>query len=178
MDTVQAIMTPIEALPSITPETSLLDAADALKRSAANAPVPLLVAVRDASGTILGMLGMVDLLRGLNPEYAEHGLFASMKEQGMSPGIVGFFLEEVNLSPQSLETLCRTAAKLTVRDLLHPPSKEESIDAEATADVAIDLMVLRRRDYLLVLRGGAVAGVVDAAGVFDALMRRAGECAR
>ncbi|GFK95178.1 hypothetical protein NNJEOMEG_03036 [Fundidesulfovibrio magnetotacticus] len=177
MDSVQAVMTPLEALPSVSPETCLLDAAEALKRSASDAPVPLIVAVRDASGRMLGALGMVDLLRGLNPEYARDGFFDAMKEQGMGQSLVGFFLEEVNLSPQSLEALSDRAAALTVRDLLRPPAREETIDAESTADVAVDLMVLRRRDYLLVVRKGEVLGVVDAAGVFDALMRRAVRCA-
>jgi CBS domain-containing protein len=174
--TVSEVMTPAEELPSIGGKTTLLEAAAALKRSAMNAPVPLLVSVRGEDGLVMGILGMVDLLRGLSPKYADQGFLSDLKGQGLGPGLLEMFVEKYKLFHESMESICQAALTPTVDSLLGPPRKEDAVDAEASLDVAIDLMVLRRRDYLLVTRDGATIGVIDAAGVFDAIHKRL--CAR
>lgn len=174
---VTKIMTPAGDLPSVGMKTCLLDAAEALKRSAMNAPVPLLVAVRDDSGQVAGVLGMVDLLCGLNPKYAQEGFFSDVEDKGVSPGLLEMFVERYKLIHESLEAISAVASAATVGSLLRRPDKEETVDASASLDVAMDLMVLRRRDYLLVTDGDATIGVIDAAGVYDAIIRSVGLCA-
>jgi CBS domain-containing protein len=166
------IMTPAESLPSIPARTSLMDAAEALKQNAADTSAPRLVAVRSQDGAVAGILGMVDLLRGLNPKYADKGFFSDMAEHGVGSDMLGMLVEQYTLSPESLGAITHTAATNTVESLLGPPSADENIDAQATLDVAIDLMVLKRRDYLLVTRDQETIGVVDAVSVFDALLKQ------
>ena len=43
--------------------------------------------------------------------------------------------------------------------------------------VLIDLMVLRNRDYLLVVKGEETVGVIDAARVYDAILKGIAGCA-
>lgn len=174
--TVSEIMTPAGKLPSVNLKTGLLDAADALKKSAMNAPVPLLVAVRGEDGKVAGIIGMVDLLRGLNPKYAEKGIFSDMAGERLSKELLGMFVERYKLYHESMAHICRAASECTVDCLLHPPAKEETVEASATLDVAIDLLALRRRDYLLVMDKGAVVGVIDSAGVYDAILKAIGFC--
>lgn len=174
---VTEFMTPAGELPSVGMKTCLLDAADALKKSAMSAPVPLLVAVRDESGAVAGVLGMVDLLRGLNPKYAEKGFFSDISGKGVSAGILEMFVERYKLFHESLEAISTVASKATVESLLHTPGREETVDASTSLDVAMDLMVLRRRDYLLVTSEGVTVGVIDAARVYDAILKRIGFCA-
>ncbi|MBI4804351.1 MAG: CBS domain-containing protein [Desulfovibrio sp.] len=165
------IMTPAEDLPSITARTSLMEAAETLRRKTAD-PQARLVAVRGQDGAVAGILGMVDLLRGLNPKYADAGFFSDMAEHGVGSDMLGMFVEQYTLNPESLGALTRAASTNTVESLLGAPSEDESIDAMATLDVAIDLMVLKRRDYLLVTRGEETIGVIDAASVFDLLLKQ------
>lgn len=171
---VEDVMTPAEALPGISADTSLLDAAEALKRSAMNAPVPLLVAVRDDEGGVAGILGMVALLRGLNPRYEDEGFFADMADKGFDPAMLGMFVEKYTVHHEPLEKMFQAASTRRVGSLLEEPDRDETVDARASLDVAMDLMVLRRRDYLLVTREGTTVGVVDAANVYDAIRSRAG----
>jgi len=174
--TVSEIMTPAEMLPSVSLKTGLLDAADALKKSAMNAPVPLLVAVRGEDGKVAGILGMVDLLRGLNPKYADKGFFKDVTDKGLSKELLGMFVERYKLFHESMAHICRAASQCTVDCLLHPPAKEETVEASATLDVAIDLLVLRRRDYLLVVDKGVTVGVVDSTIVYEAILKAIGFC--
>lgn len=174
MDTTRDIMTPIESLPWLSPDTCLLDAAEALKQSAMNAPVPLLVSVRDSDGGYMGIVGMVDLLRGLSPKYAEKGFYTAMGQMGMKENFLRMFIENVCTDPESLRKISQAASTFTVKDILRMPSKEESVDADAAADVAIDLMVVGRRDHLYVTKGKSILGIVDAASIFDALLNRSG----
>lgn len=176
MDTTRDIMTPIESLPWIGPETCLLDAAEALKKSAANAPVPLLVSVRGADGRYMGIVSMVDLLRGLSPKYAEKGFYAAMGKMGMKENFLRMFIENVHTHPDSLKAISKAASTITVQDVLRTPSREESVDADAAADVAIDLMVVGRRDHLYVTKDKIILGIVDAASIFDALLKCWGKC--
>lgn len=178
MDTTKDIMTPVDALASISSETCLLDAAEALKQSAMNAPVPLLVSIRDADGRFMGIVSMVDLLRGLSPKYAEKGFYAAMGEMGLKEGFMRMFIENVNTHPDSLEVISKAASTFKVKDVLRSPAKEESVDADASADVAIDLMVLGRRDHLYVMKDKNILGIIDAASIFDALLRRSSGCVR
>jgi len=166
------IMTPAEDLPSIPARTSLMDAAETLKQKAANTSAPRLIAVRGQEGEMAGILGMVDLLRGLNPKYADKGFFSDMAEHGVGSDMLGMFVEQYTLSPESLSAITHAAGTNTVESLLGSPTKDESIDSKSTMDVAIDLMVLKRRDYLLVTRAGETIGVIDAVSVFDSLLKQ------
>jgi len=174
--TVADIMTPARDLPPVSEDTTLLDAAEALKKSAMDAPVPLLVAVRGPDGSLRGLLSMVDLLTGLNPKYAKKGFFSEMADKGVSPGLLEMFVERYKLFHEPMEAICHVASKGTVKGLVRAPSKEESVEETAALDVAIDLMVIRRRDYLLVTREGQPVGVLHAAGVYDAIIRHVGLC--
>jgi CBS domain-containing protein len=171
--TVAGVMTPAEALPAVTMDTTLLDAARALKQCAASAPVPLLVAVRDGAGQVAGILGMVDLLRGLDPKYESEGFFPGMAGQGVSAGVIEMLCRQCRLSHEALEAFARIVTTRAVKDLaiLHGP--DETVEASASLDEAMDLMALRGRDCLIAVRDGRAVGVIDAASIFDALVERA-----
>lgn len=167
------VMTKAEALPAVTLDTTLLEAAHALKQCASAAPVPLLVAVRDGAGQAAGILGMVDLLRGLDPKYGREGFFPDMAGQGVSTGVIEMLSRQCRLSHEALDAFARMVTGRTVGELniLHGP--DETVDEAASLDEAIDLMALRGRDCLIVTRDGRAVGVIDAARIFDALVERA-----
>jgi len=175
MDTIPvwSAMTPLEKLTAVSADSTLLETAHALRSCNLAAPGPALVRVADESGGTAGVVGMVDVIRGLEPKYQEGGFFDSMLDRGFSSGILEIFLANHGSEHVSINNMVERAGACTVREVLRKPFPDETISREATVGTAMDMLVLRGRDYLLVLEGERILGVVDSFLILDAALAKA-----
>ncbi|MFZ5426990.1 MAG: hypothetical protein ACOZEN_08440 [Thermodesulfobacteriota bacterium] len=176
MDTilVREAMTTLENLTAVEAGVTLMEAATALKACNLKNPGPALLRVRDGSGGTAGVVGMVDVIRGLEPKYQGSGLFDGMREKGFPEKLLEMFVANHGAEHTSIATLVRRASSCTIGEVLRPPFGDETIEGGASIGVALDTLVLRRREYLLVMDGERVAGVVDAFLIMDAALKRDG----
>ena len=80
MDTISvwSAMTPLEELAAVKADSTLLDAASALRACNVGVPGPALVRVTDESGGTVGVVGMVDV--HIHPELLGGGLCEHLHE--------------------------------------------------------------------------------------------------
>jgi len=176
METISVLtaMTPLESLATVQASATLMEAASALKACNLKNPGPVLVRVLDESGKMAGVVGMVDVIRGLEPKYQDSGLFGGMREKGFPEKLLEMFVETRGTEHASLENLVKQANSCTVEEVLRPPFLDETIQGDASIGVALDMLVLRRREYLLVLDEEEVVGVVDSFLILEAALKYSG----
>jgi predicted transcriptional regulator len=75
-------------------------------------------------------------------------------------------IESYGLWRKPLEGLCRKAAELKVKHIMHAPAEVEFVGEDATLDTAIHLLVMGRHQSLLVTRGEEIVGVLRLSDVF------------
>lgn len=177
MDTISvwSAMTPLEELAAVKADSTLLDAASVLRACNLGVPGPALVRVTGESGGTVGVVGMVDVIRGLEPKYQEGGFYDDMREKGFPKGILELFITNYGSDHISVSNMVERASSCTVQEILRKPFPDETIPREATIGMAMDTLVLRRREYLLVLDGERILGVVDSFLILDVALERAGD---
>jgi len=177
METIQVreAMAPLESLTAVNEGVTLMEAASALKACNLKTPGPALLRVLDGAGGTAGVVGMVDVIRGLEPKYQGSGLFGGMREKGFPEKLLEMFVASHGAEHASIANLVKRANSCAVREILRPPFEDETIEGGASIGVALDTLVLRRREYLLVMDGGRVAGVVDAFLILDAALKGDGQ---
>jgi CBS domain-containing protein len=85
---------------------------------------------------------------------------------GFSPEFLRSMIDYYELWRKPLEGLCAKAAKTQVKDIMLKPTEGEQVEADATLDTAIHLLVMGRHQSLLVRRGGDVVGILRLSDVF------------
>ncbi|MBI4805571.1 MAG: hypothetical protein HY795_10085 [Desulfovibrio sp.] len=180
MDTISvwSAMTPLEELAAVKADSTLMATASSLRACNLGVPGPALVRVMDESGDTVGVVGMVDVIRGLEPKYQKDGFYEDMREKALPKGILELFITNYGSDHISIRNLVERARSCTVQEILRKPFPDETISREASIGMAMDTLVLRRREYLLVLEGERVLGVVDSFLILDAALAKAGDTER
>lgn len=130
--------------------------------AASRCPVALVV---DSQKNVAGFLEFKNMVRGLEPRYAE---FAQSAEKGVfSPERIRSELEKYGLWEDALEGLCKKTGDTLIKSLMSVPEKSRIIDAEASINEAIYQMIFAGTDYLFVSEGQALAGVISLSDILD-----------
>ena len=85
---------------------------------------------------------------------------------GFSPDFLRSMIENYGLWRKPLEGLCRKAAEMKVKDIMHKPAEGEYVGEDASLDTAIHLLVMGRHQSLLVTRGEDIVGILRLSDVF------------
>lgn len=155
------LMIPISEVAVIDEESTLFEAvlqigiARASHPPAGRCPIAF-VAGRDR--TVTGFLEFGNLLKGLQPGYAEFAEPA--KKSGYSTEEVRSELQKHGLWEDALEGLCRKAGESLVKTFVTVPDESRIIAADSTINEAIYRMITTGKDYLCVNDGQALAGVI------------------
>jgi len=184
---VKDLMVPIEEYEKIDSEAHLCDVLAILKRNYENAKTcepgrfHKTLFVTDPSGKIIGKISMYDLIRGLVPESS-----MEIDAPNRASSVRSFRLWEVEERAAELTErfgwlthsfvdLVKEVAQKKVKDIMapvHPILKEQD-----TVNQAIYLIFRENVRQPLVLRKGAVVGVIDLMRVLSELLEIAGlEC--
>jgi CBS domain-containing protein len=164
------LMVPLAAYATVSEEATLREAVLALeeaqKHVAGDREKHRAILVLDKKGTVVGRLDQWTVLWALEPRYKQMGDLRETSRYGFSPDFLRSMIESYGLWRKPLEGLCRKAAEITVKDIMHTPVEVEFVGEDASLDTAIHLLVMGRHQSLLVTRGEEIVGVLRLSDVF------------
>ena len=134
------------------------------------------ILVMDRDGKVVGKLTQLDALKALEPKYGDMLDRRQSHHLGFSKEFMKSMLKEYRLFDNSLEDICRKAGEQNIKKHMRRPSDGEFIEENASLDVAIHQLVLGNHQSLLVLRQGAILGILRLTDVFAAVYHTMREC--
>jgi len=75
-------------------------------------------------------------------------------------------IKSYGLWRKPLEGICRKAAEMKVKEIMHSPSEGEYVGENDTLDTAIHQLVMGHHQSLLVTRGEEIIGILRLCDVF------------
>jgi CBS domain-containing protein len=178
---VKDLMVPLSEYAVINEEATLYEAVTALEKAQQRFDQSRYqhraVLVEDKDGRVVGKLGQLDVLRALEPRYAEIASKSSaISHLGFSRKFIESMLDNYHLFDQPCENLCEKAGQEKAKKYMHTPTEGEYIDQSAALDLAIHLMVMGHHQSLLVTSGEKIIGILRLTDVFAAIFHSMKEC--
>jgi len=122
------------------------------------------VLVADKRGGIIGKLGYLAFLRGLEPKYNVVGDVEKLANVGVSVEIITMMMESYRFWQDDMSIICRRAKSIRVKDVMRPI--EESIDENQPITEALHRIIMWQSLSILVKRGETVVGIVRLSDLF------------
>jgi CBS domain-containing protein len=163
-------MVRLDAYPIVTPDATLKEAIKALrtaqtKQDASREPFRA-VLVADASGAIVGKIGQLAFLRGLEPRFrlqdGDRGLLA---QAGVANDVLDSMMTNLQRFEDDMTDLCSKARHIRVGNIMTQISR--SIDASASLTKALHQLVEDQQLSLLVTSGGKAVGLLRLSDLFQ-----------
>lgn len=134
------------------------------------------ILVYDQNKKIIGKISQMDVLRALEPKYAEIQGESGLARFGFSRKFMKSMLEYYRLFDQPFDTICTTAGSKNVKQFMSAFSEGEHVEASANLDEAIHQLVLGHRQSLLVTQKSEIVGILRLTDVFAAVFHAMKEC--
>lgn len=135
------------------------------------------VLVLDKHQRVVGKVDPWDVIKGIEPRYKGLSAPREISCPDSSPRCFSAMMDTYGLWRESLDNLCRKAAELNVRDIMHFPANGEHIDQDALLHEAINRLILGHHQSLLVTRGGEeIVGILRLSDVFKEIRDRIRTC--
>ncbi len=180
--TIRDLMVPLTKYATVKEEATLQEAVEALEAAQAKFDrrryPHRAVLVLNGQGNVIGKVGLIDILRALEPKYDELEQPSSRLHTGFSRQFIKSLMERYHLWQQALEDICSRAADRKVKTFMVTPSEGEFVDAEATLDEAIHQLVMGRHQSVLVLRQKKIVGILRLTDVFETVSNMIVSCPR
>jgi len=177
---VRELMVPLDRAASVTTEATLFEAVSALERARdrwkGDGGGFDTVLVLDGAGNVVGVLTRWDVIRAIEPRYGAIGNLRETSRYGFSPDFLRSMLDHYALWRKPLDDLCRKAAGLKVGEIMAEVNDAEVVEAKASLDTAIHLLVMGHHQCLLVREDGGAVGLLRLADVFGEICQRMKEC--
>jgi CBS domain containing-hemolysin-like protein len=127
------------------------------------------VVVLDENHHLIGKLSMWDIIKALEPEYDKIGDFSSTAKFGFSASFIRSIVKKQGLWTKPLDNLCHKASSIKVKDIMYTPDEGEFLDADASLDEAIHLLIMGHHQSMLVTSGKEkkIIGVLRLTDVFE-----------
>ncbi len=171
---VRELMVPLDDYAVVPDTATLLDAVKALDRAQERLPAGRqphrAVLVADKSGAIVGKIGQLGFLKGLEPKYNMLGDLDTLARAGVSDILVSTMRDHFRYFEDTFSDICQRGAVIPVRDVMH--AVREGIDESATLSEALHQLVMWQQLSLLVTRGGRVTGLIRLSDLFDEVARQ------
>ena len=177
---VKDVMIPLSKYPTISEDATLYEAVMALedahcKKTGPNYKYRALL-VKDSKDRIVGKISHLSILHALEPQFQDIGDISMLTRHGLGPSFVRNITRDFELLQKPLDDVCKKAGKLTVRGIMHTPTKGEHIDPEATLNVAIHQLVIGQLQSLVVYKNDEVVGMLRLSDVYHAIMEMMKSC--
>ncbi len=171
--TVKEIMVPISDYATVSEGATLKDAIRGLEnehKAFGDRPYRhrSLVVIDDARRAV-GRVSQIDIMRALEPRYAEIGDAFWVARSRLTVRMLRMIREEFQLWDQPVETLCRNTEQRRVADIMQVPTEGEFVDEDDTMNIAMHRIVMGSHHSLLVTRGQVIVGIVRSTDLFNAL---------
>ncbi|HOP07475.1 MAG TPA: CBS domain-containing protein [candidate division Zixibacteria bacterium] len=175
LKTAEDIMVPIDEYPLVDSEATLWEVAIRLHESrrepVANGKIPYqAVLVADDQGNIVGKVGQMAIMRGLQPRSQVLGDLNTLSRAGVSEAVLESMLDGSRSLQMDFPDLCRAAAATPVKNVMHPVT--EHIEVTATIAEVIHKLIAFQSLSALVTRDGHPIGLVRLADLCDEVVRQ------
>ena len=179
--TVKELMVPLAEYATVSRNASLFEAVSALEKAQEafdrDRYRHRAILILNDDGQVVGKMGQLDVLRALEPKYAEmlddplqHHRYGFSKKFMMS------ILSQYNMWETPLEDICRKAGQRTVARFMHTPTEGEYISETATLDAAVHQLVMGNHQSLLVTGDQGITGILRLTDVFAAVFQTMKSC--
>jgi CBS domain-containing protein len=164
-------MVPLSEYTTVSEEATLYDAVLALE-AAQEASDPQKhrhrgVLVYGKNNKVVGKLGQLDILKTLEPKYAQMGDLGPLSRAGFSPEFLSSMIEKFALWDKPLSDICSKAGRMKVKDIMYTPTEGEYVEENASLGEAIHQLVMGHHQSLLVSRGAEIVGILRLVDVFN-----------
>ncbi len=166
---VRDLMIPLEDYAVVEEDTTLHDAVMALEKAQAQIPGDRhphrAILVKDGMGHIIGKIGQLAFLRGLESGIDVASDMGTLERVGVDEELIFSIRGHRRTLVSSLEEFTTNARSIRVRDVMHPVT--ESVDENIRLTDAIHRIVERQQLSLLVSRGNEVVGLLRLSDLFE-----------
>jgi CBS domain-containing protein len=167
---VKELMVPLSEYATVSDEATLIEAVLALETAQKHVEMDRekhrAVLVLDQTGRVVGKLDQWSVLWALEPRYKQMGNLRDTSRYGFSPEFLKSMIETYGLWRNPLDGLCKKAAAMKTKEIMHTPAAGEYIAEDASLDAAIHLLVMGRHQSLLVRRGDEIVGILRLSDIF------------
>ncbi len=178
--TVQDLMRPLSEYRTISIETNLYQAAQALdqaqKEFEQNPKLNKILLLSDEHEEIVGKISQLDVLRVLEPKGKPVGDLGSLSRFGVTPQYLKPMLDQCKFWDKPLIEICQDAGRLQVKKLIHAPAEGEFVEKDASLAEAIHQLALEHHQSLLVTGGNKIVGVLRQIDIFKEVFQTLSEC--
>lgn len=163
---VKELMTELSEIPVVDENATLFEAvleigiARAKQQAGARRPAVLVV---DKDKRVAGFLEFRNMLMAFDPGYGEFA--ESARQRGLSPDKIRSELQRFGLLEDVLEDLCKKAAEISIKSVMSIPGQDRITQGEVSISEAAYRMAASGIDYLFVLDGNVVKGIISLSDV-------------
>ncbi|MFZ7128250.1 MAG: CBS domain-containing protein [Desulfobacterales bacterium] len=177
---IEELMVPLKDCDRLVETATLLDAVEAIDK-AFSRPHPgrlphRTLLVLGVEGGVVGLVGYLDVLRGLEPKYRDLIGQQGMAHLGFTPKFIKSMLTQYHLWEHPLDHICRKASNLLIRDFMYVPRADEFIRKDATLDEAVHQLLMGGHHALLVNKEDVTVGMLRLSDVYEAVADRIKLC--
>ena len=170
--TAKDLMVPLEAYPVVDSSATVLEAVmkleESRRRTGTGRQPFQAVLISDERGRIIGKLGQLTLLKALEPSRRTLVDQDTLEKAGVGDTIIETALDHMRSFRQEFPEICRSAAALPVREVMHPV--REHIAVGASMGEVIHSMVRWQTLSLLVMENDRPVGLVRLSDLSDAVI--------
>jgi len=127
------------------------------------------IVVLGRDGQVSGKVSQMDVLRALEPKYAEIQESSNLAMYGFSSKFIKSLVNYYNLWDSPMTDICKKAGEIPVTKFMRKPAEGEYIDESASLDEAIHQLVCGYHQSLLVTRDNKITGILRLTDVFDSV---------
>lgn len=153
--TVKDLMVPLSDYATVHEDENLFEALMALEKAHAKLDPSQhrhrAILILDKNDRVTGKLNQWDVLKALEPKYANIEDLKKISGTGFSPEFLKSMLEKHALWNKPLMDVCRVGGKNKVKDVMHKPTEGEYIRVGAPLVEAINQMIIGKFLSLLVV---------------------------
>ena len=178
---VKDLMVPLSEYAVISEDATVFEAVLALEKTQQefnqNNYQSRAILVEDSTGNIIGKLSQLDILRALEPKYAEiKSDTPGMAKYGFSKQFLLSILETYKMFDQPLDDICKKAGMEKAVKYMHCPTEGEYISADGSLDQAIHMLIVGSHQSLLVTQKEKIIGILRLTDVFANISQHMKEC--
>jgi CBS domain-containing protein len=171
---VRDLMIPLDDCAVVKEGATLYDAVVALEEAQIRIPADRhphrAILVEDTSGHIVGKIGQLAYLKGLESRFNVYEDLGTLRRAGVSSELVSSLLDHSRYLQDTLEEICANARSVRVKEAMHPIA--ESVDENVTLREAVRRIVEWQQLSLLVTRDAEVIGLLRLSDLFETVARQ------
>ena len=173
---VKELMVPLNEYASVSENATLADAIISLEKAQQSFDHTKYrhraVLVLDKNQQVIGKISQIDALKALEPKYNDiQGEAHGSGFSHFSKYFLKSMQEQFRLFDKPLDQICKKAAELKVKDFMQKMTEGDFLDADATLDEAIHMLIMGNNQSLLVTRDSQIIGILRLTDVFAAVFQ-------